>query len=599
MPPMGFLSAFKQQGSLDDFEGKRGNEYFRIMKYFNNKFLLVITYLVSGVSGVMPLLMNVFIGDMVNSFNTTSGSMLDSLTSVIMNMIYFNVAFLVVQTIGFILRTTTNPYFMRDLRFAIYKSYLNQDIDYFDKVPTGAMIGRISQDITMIHEILIDKICTTIQNMAQAIGGIILALVTVWECGLIGIGVTIVVSIVFIVGEKLVDKIWFRYNEGSSQAATKAEEVMTSFRTIKSFDCELKESEKYQETLSDVDQVFKITSLIQGGKEGIITLMLTCMQAGVLYYASYLIIRKPEKNYLSGDLFVILMSLTFSTLGMSSAMTIADDVKRTLVSCAKVLDVIERVPKTNRKEGNKLDSIKGKIEFRDVTFKYSTAKNNAVEHLSFTINPGETVALVGESGCGKSTTLQLLQRFYEIDSGEILIDGVNIKTLAQTYIRSQISIVPQSPILFTMSIEENIAYGIHRKKRKHQAIAEAATVGNAHNFIMEIPQNYKARVQQTSLSGGQKQRICISRAILYNTPILLLDEATAALDTESERLVQQSLEQFRKGKTAIMVAHRLATVINADRILVFKDGHIEEEGTHSDLLEKNGIYADLVKYQLQ
>jgi ABC-type multidrug transport system fused ATPase/permease subunit len=204
--------------------------------------------------------------------------------------------------------------------------------------------------------------------------------------------------------------------------------------------------------------------------------------------------------------------------------------------------------------------------------------------LNLKINSGETVALVGESGCGKTTTLQLLQRFYEIESGEILIDGVNIRTISPYNLRTHISAVPQTPVLFSMSIKDNISYG--KATADEQEISEAAQIGNAHNFIMNLPQNYSTIVQQTSLSGGQKQRICISRAILANTPVLLLDEATAAIDIESEQLVQESLEKFRKGKTALVVAHRLATVLNADRIFVFANGRVVEEGTHPSLLEK-------------
>ncbi|OHT01150.1 ABC transporter family protein [Tritrichomonas foetus] len=596
MPPM-VTSAFKQQGSLDDFDGKRGKEFSRIMKYFSNKALFAFAIIFAIFAGVMPLLMNIFMGDMVNVFNTADNFM-PNLVSVIYKLIGFNVGMLVVMFINIYLRMVANPFFMRDLRKNLYKSYMEQDIEYYDRVPTGVMVGRLSQDVTMIHEIFIDKLCTTIQLLAQSIGGIILTLVTIWECALIGIGTTILASIAFVIGEKVVNKIWISYNKSSSQATTKAEEVITSFRTIKSFDCELQEAQAYQATLVEVDNVFKKTSLAQGVKEFFIAFIMHAMQAGTLYYASYMIMNQPEKGYVAGDLFIMMMSLSFATLGISNAMTMSDDFKKTLVSCAKVLDVIERKPKSDRKKGGKLKSIKGKIEFRNVTFKYATAKENALENLSFIINPGETVAFVGESGCGKSTTLQLIQRFYDIQSGQILLDDVDVAELSQVYVRSQISIVPQSPVLFTMSIKDNISYAKPKKAIESQ-VAEAAQVGNAHNFIMEIPNNYKAEVQQTSLSGGQKQRICISRAILANSPILLLDEATAALDTESELLVQQSLERFRKGKTAIMVAHRLATVINADRILVFNEGHIVEEGTHQELLSKGGIYADLVKFQLQ
>ena len=597
MPPFN-TSAFRSQGSLDEFEGKRGKELIRTLKLVSNKPLFALCFIFAIFGGVMPLLMNIFMGDMVNAFSTPGTDFLDSLVPIIYKMIGFCVGILVVMFINITLRLIVNPFFMRDLRRNLYKSYMELDIDYFDKVPTGVMIGRLSQDVTMIHEIFVDKLASTFQLLAQSLGGIILAFVTCWHCALIGTATALVAAVVFYVGEKVIDKIWLEYNESSSAATEKAEEVITSFRTIKSFDCELKEAKLYQQTLVQVDNVFKKTSIAQGIKEGLVAILMHGMQAGILYYASYMIMRQPEKGYVTGDLFIIFMSLSFATLGISQAMTMSDDFKKTLVSCAKVLDVIERKPEHDRKKGKSLKEIKGKIEFRDVTFKYSTAKTNALEHLSFVINPGETVAFVGESGCGKSTTLQLIQRFYEIQSGEILLDDVNVKELSQDYVRSKISAVPQSPVLFTMTVADNIRYAKPYQATEKE-VADAAQIGNAHNFIMEIPNNYKAMIQQTSLSGGQKQRICISRAILANAPILLLDEATAALDTESELLVQQSLERFRKGKTAIMVAHRLATVINSDRILVFSEGHVVEEGTHQQLLDKGGIYSDLVKYQLQ
>lgn len=254
-------------------------------------------------------------------------------------------------------------------------------------------------------------------------------------------------------------------------------------------------------------------------------------------------------------------------------------------------------PSVDINEGRVVDNIQGKIEFRDVSFKYQGCENWALRHLSLKIQAWKTVAFVGESGCGKSTTIQLLQRFYDVDEGQILINDIDIREMSPRSLRKAISVVPQGPVLFTMIIADNIRYG--RMQATDEEVDQDAVTGNAHNFIMELPDNYKTMVAQTSLSGGQKQRICISRANLSPTPILLLDEATAALDTESEKLVQQSLENFRQNKTSIMVAHRLATVVHADSIFVYQDGHIAEVGTHQELLEKNGIYAGLAKYQLE
>lgn len=595
MPPR--TTIFRAQGSNDEFEGElSGREALKILKYFSNKALMAFTILFAIFSGVMPLLMNIFMGDMVNVMNS-GDNFLNRFVKIIYKLIGFNFGMLVCMGINMHLRFTANPFFMRDLRRHLFRAFLEKDITYFDRIPTGVMVGRISQDVTLIHEIFVDKLCTALQMLAQSVGGIILSLIIMWEAALIGIAAIFVAGLVYYFGDRIVDRIWIEYNESASAAASKAEEIITSFRTIKSFDCELKESQLFKGQLESVDAVFKKTSIAQGVKDAIIALLLNAMQAGTLYFASYLIQKKPNLGYVPGDLFVILMSLSFATLGISSALTLSDDFKKTTISAAKLLEIIETPPKVDRKLGGSLESVKGKIEFRDVSFRYETQKVNAIDHLSFVINPGETVAFVGESGCGKSTTLQLIQRFYEINSGQILLDDVDMSTLSPVFIRSQISIVPQSPVLFSMSIMDNIRYS--NPKSTEAEVAAAARIGNAHNFIMEMPQNYKSEVQQTSLSGGQKQRICISRAILANTPILLLDEATAALDTESERLVQQSLENFRHGKTAILVAHRLATVMNADRILVFREGKVVEEGNHQELLAKGGIYADLVKYQLQ
>lgn len=298
-----------------------------------------------------------------------------------------------------------------------------------------------------------------------------------------------------------------------------------------------------------------------------------------------------------GDLVVLMLCTIFAVNSVNSLIALSDEMKKARISSSKILKIIEMKPKNDPKEGRKLSKLKGTIEFRNVSFKYPAHEEYALKDLSFKISEGETVAIVGESGCGKSTTLQLIQKFYEPDSGEILIDGIDIRDLSANYIRSQVSVVPQSPVPFSMSVKDNIRFA--KPKASLEKVIEAATIRNAHNFIYEMPEEYSTMATQTSMSGGQKQRICISRAIMKNSTILLLDEATAALDTESEQLVRQSIEKVRKGKTAIIVAHRLATVRNADRILVFKDGTITEEGTHDDLLSLNGIYSDLVRFQLQ
>ena len=592
---MNAQSVFRSSGTDDDTT-RRGGEFWKILKYYSNKGLLAMTVLFSLICGVLPLVNNIFMGDFMNTMNASTNFM-DGLKDVLIKMACFCCGMIIAMGLNFGLRAHANPAFMLDLRKLTYDAFMEKDIAYYDQSSTGVLVGRLSQDITLIHEIFIDKVLNVVQNLAQSLGGLILALITCWQVGLPCVAVIIVCALVYYFGDKVIDKIWEAYNESSSNASAKAEEAITSFRTIRSMNTEDWEADLYKKSLTEVDNVFKKTSIAQGIKDFLITILLNLMTAGLLYYASWFIIERPEYGYKAGDLMILLMCCSFATMGISSALSLSDDFRKASVSAAKILEIIETPPAVDRKEGGELDRVCGKIEFRDVGFKYPGTDTWAVRHLNLLINAGQTVALVGESGCGKSTTLQLLQRFYEINEGTILIDDVDIRSLSAKYVRSQISIVPQSPVLFSMNVLDNIKYS--KANATEQEVAEAANIGNAHNFIMELPDNYHARVHQSSLSGGQKQRICISRAILANAPILLLDEATAALDTESEQLVQESLERFRHGKTAIMVAHRLATVINADRIFVFEAGHVVEEGNHQELLEKGGIYADLVKFQLQ
>ena len=578
----------------DDFEIP-GGQFRKIMGYFSKKWALFLAILFSVISGIAPLATNIVMGDMMNVLSAkevTDGQLI----SLILSLTYTFLAWSVLYGVSYAFRCYANPIFMVDLRRALYTALMKKDMSYFDLVPTGVLIGRISQDVTLLFQIYIDKLMLAIQDMAQALGGIVLSLITMWQVALPSCVVIMICGVIYLIGERFIDKLWNDFNARSSTASSTAEEIITSFRTIKSFDSELHEAKRYRQALADVDKVFDRTSVAQGIKDGLIWGLIHVMVPGILYLASWFVMQ-VYYGYKSGDLMVLMMSFILSALGISMFLSLSDDFKKARVSAWKVLRILETEPKVDQNEGGTMDHVVGKIEFVDVGFKYETRNEWALRHLTFTINAGETVAFIGESGCGKSTTLQLLQRFYEIQEGQILIDGVDIRTLSPRNVRSFISVVPQGPVLFSMSVKDNIRFS--STEATLEEVADAARLGNAHDFIMEMPDNYESVVQQTSLSGGQKQRICISRAILANTPILLLDEATAALDTESERLVQESLERFRQGKTAILVAHRLATVRHADRIFVFQDGHVVEEGTHKELLKKNGLYTNLVKYQLQ
>ena len=250
-------------------------------------------------------------------------------------------------------------------------------------------------------------------------------------------------------------------------------------------------------------------------------------------------------------------------------------------------------------EGEKPDKFDGSIEFKDITFTYPTRPDiKVLEGFNLNIEVGKTYALVGPSGCGKSTVIQLLQRFYDPSTGEVLVGGKDVRTLNVKWLRQHIGVVSQEPVLFDTTISENILYG--KEGATQEEVKQAAIDANAHDFISKLPDGYNTLVGEggTQLSGGQKQRIAIARALISDPKILLLDEATSALDTESESIVQQALDQARAGRTTIVIAHRLSTIQNADLIASVQDGRIVEKGSHSELMDKEGLYYNLVVAQV-
>lgn len=572
-----------------------GNAFTSIMKYFSKKWALGLATFVVMVSGVAPLLLNFFMGQMMNVISSDDFTD-DQLVNIIGKLVGAFLTGSVLFGISYAFRSRASPAFSADLREALYTSLMRKNAAYYDLMSTGALVGCLSADVTLLSQIYIDRFMLVTRDFVQFIGGMILSLIVMWRVALPACAVVIICGIVYVIGDKYMGGLWQQLNTHSMAAASKAEEIITAFRTVKAFDSELREVSAYKDTLKNVEGVYKRTSVAQGVKDGIIWGLVYSMVPGILYFGSWCVMQ-IRYGYKSGDLIVLMMSLIFSALGISSLLTVAGDFKKARASAAKILQILENTSQINIDDGGILERVVGKIQFVDVGFKYATREEWTVRHLSFTINAGETVAFVGESGSGKTTALQLLQRLYEIQEGQILIDDVDIKTLSEKNVRSIISVVPQGPVLFSMSVKDNIRFS--KRTSPDEEVMEAARLGNAHEFIMEIPDNYDAKVSQTSLSGGQKQRICISRAVLADTPILLLDEATAALDTESERLVQDSIEQMKQNRTVILVAHRLATVVNADRIFVFHDGHIIEEGKHQELLDMGGTYARLVEHQLE
>jgi ABC-type multidrug transport system fused ATPase/permease subunit len=589
-----------RHGSADEVEFElTGREWLRIFSYFNQRWLYIVATGVQLATSSTDYLLAIVQGRLatvlVETDYPTAQEFMDRVNVVCAEMIGVIALIFILNLINAFLASASYPSLLRDLRLAVMKALQSQDAPYFDEHQTGVILSRLADDVTNAHEAYSVQLVECGRLLFQWFTRLGVCMLQSWQATLfLMAGMPLFAGSQWL-GNGFVDRLWLSFNERSTHVSAKAEEILTSFRIVRANDAELREYRSYKNKLMDVHTVVQQTAKIHGVKEFVSTLIHWGLASFILFFAGkQAILCEVEPGAI-----VTLMSVIHRWVdAFSGIFNELANFKKSNVASAKLLEILERKPAVKLDEGVPLPQrVSGKIEFVDVGFNYPTRDEYAVQHLSFTIQPGETVAIVGESGCGKSTTLQLIQRFYDASEGQILIDGMDIRDISPVSLRSQIAIVPQTPVIFSMNVKDNVRFG--RPEASREDVVMATTVANAHDFIRQLSDGYKTRIQQNSLSGGQKQRLCISRAILMDAPLLLLDEATAALDTESERLVQEALGNFRQGKTAILVAHRLATIKNADRILVMDKGKIIESGTHEELMEASGAYAHLVQHQLQ
>ncbi|KFK31461.1 hypothetical protein AALP_AA6G114700 [Arabis alpina] len=388
--------------------------------------------------------------------------------------------------------------------------------------------------------------------------------------------------------------------EKYEEASQVASDAVSSIRTVAAFCAEDKVMDLYEQKCEIPKKQGVRLGLVSGSGYGFSFLALYFINALCFYMGSWLI-QNGKATF--GEFFQVFFALTLTATGLSHTSVMAPDRSKAKDSAASIFDILDSKPKidSSSNEGTILQNVHGDIEFQHISFRYPTRPDIQVfSDLCLTISSGQTVALVGESGSGKSTVISLIERFYDPDSGKILLDEVEIQTLKLSWLRQQMSLVSQEPVLFNETIKSNIAYGKTGGATEEEIIT-AAQAANAHNFISSLPQGYETSVGErgVQLSGGQKQRIAIARAILKDPKILLLDEATSALDAESERVVQDALDRVMVNRTTVVVAHRLTTIKNADVIAVVKNGVIAERGRHETLMEiSGGAYASLVAFQM-
>jgi ABC-type multidrug transport system fused ATPase/permease subunit len=347
----------------------------------------------------------------------TPETMLDSMTGSLMKWCYMIIVILVEMSTSFGLRTMENTDFVRSVRDALFRNIMEQELDCFDAASTGVLISRISEDVANVLNTYVDKLNNCIKFGMQAVTGLAIAFYLTWQVSLIGLSVLPMRTVIWIIGEGRINKLWEKFRDTSTAIAAQAEEVVTNLRTVKSFDNELYKSASYAKGLCDVHDVVVKANHVHTIKNGLMQLLLQGIIPPIMYYSCWLVVNKPESNVAVGDMFMLCFELALAVLqGMSEFISDYDDLKGAGVSATKLLVILDKKAQKDRKEGRSLAEVRGKVEFRDVCFKYTTRDDCALNRLSFTMEAGETVAIVSESGCGKSTTLQLLQKFYDVTS---------------------------------------------------------------------------------------------------------------------------------------------------------------------------------------
>ncbi|PAN17166.1 hypothetical protein PAHAL_3G110300 [Panicum hallii] len=552
-------------------------------------------------NGAALPLMTVLFGRLIDAFGgaATTRDVVGRVSGVSLEFVYLAVASAAASFVQVACWMITGERQAARIRNLYLRTILRQEIAFFDQhTNTGEVVGRMSGDTVLIQDAMGEKVGKFIQLLVTFVGGFAVAFAQGWLLTLVMLATIPPLVLAGAVMSSVVARMASLGQAAYAEAAVVVEQTIGSIRTVASFTGEKRAVEKYSKSLKRAYSSGVREGLAAGVGMGIVMVLLFCGYSLGIWYGAKLIL---EKGYTGAQVMNVIFAVLTGSLALGQASPSMKAFAAGQAAAYKMLETINREPEIDAYSttGRKLDDIQGDIEFREVYFSYPTRPDEQIfRGFSLAIQSGTTVALVGQSGSGKSTVISLIERFYDPQLGEVLIDGVDLKEFQLRWIRSKIGLVSQEPVLFDASIRDNIAYG--KDDATDEEIRAAAELANASKFIDKMPQGLSTSVGEhgTQLSGGQKQRIAIARAILKNPRILLLDEATSALDTESERIVQEALDRVMTNRTTVIVAHRLSTVRNADTIAVIHRGSVVEKGSHHELVrDPEGAYSQLIRLQ--
>ncbi|KAJ3385238.1 Multidrug resistance protein 1 [Entophlyctis sp. JEL0112] len=580
----------------------------QLFQYANGKdiAMIIVGSVFNVAAGALLPASALILGNVLDSssaagLSATAGSTIDAsaVYPKILRFVYFGVAMIITGYVSQCLWTIAGENQGRRIRQMYLSSVLRQDMEWFDKAEDGSLTTRLAQDCNLIQEGISEKFGLCVQSVVQFISGIVIAFVQSPLLALVTFAILPVILVFGGIGMKKVSALAKGSQDAYAAAGSVAEQAIAGIRTVCSFSLQLNFSEKYDANLANAESSDRNRGVTFGFVFGSTFLLILSAQGLSFWYGSHLVWFGQVSG---GSVLVAYMAFTVGVLSLLQLPQNISAVTTARGAAFKIYDTINRVPSIDSRSNDGLTPVNtdGKIVLEQVSFAYPTRPDSQIfENLSLTIESGQTVAFVGPSGSGKSSIIQLIQRFYDPLSGKLTLDGTDIKSLNVKWLRQNIGVVSQEPCLFNSSIKQNILLGAPGDSVTETELIEVCKAANCHDFIMQLPQGYDTHVGEHGgmLSGGQKQRIAIARALMKNPKILILDEATSALDTQSERIVQAALDRASASRTTIMIAHRLSTVKNADKIIVLDKGRILEMGKHSELIALDGLYNKLVERQ--
>ena len=480
-----------------------------------------------------------------------------------------------------------------DLREKLYRHILNLPVDYFSKNPTGVLMSRLTNDVNLLHNTTADALTTVFK---QSLTIVVLVAVVVgmdWKLALAAlVAFPLAIYPMIRLGRKM-KRVSTKGQVTMGAMSALLHEAIAGVRIVKAFCMEPYELRRFRDENERFTRYKLKTIKVQSISSPLMETLGAVGFAVTIWYAAYRI----NNGTLAPEAFVSFFAAVLMLYQPIKALNgVHLNIQNGLAAASRVFELLDLTPEAGSWKGQKIiDGLKESVEFKNVSFGYGT--NRVLKDINLKVKKGEKVAIVGTSGAGKTTLVNLIPGFYEVTGGAILIDGVDIREISLESLRSQVAIISQQVVLFNDTVRRNIAYGDF--SRSDEEIIRAAKAANAHGFISKLPRGYDTLIGEggVRLSGGERQRLSIARAILKDAPILIMDEATSSLDTESEMEVQKGLENLMEGRTTFIIAHRLSTIRNADRIVVLMDGTIKETGRHEELLGRNGEYSRLYYMQ--